>query len=599
MITRNYLCVLIFFAVTNVSLGIDLPDIYDMDRINSFVIGLNIRSAIDYNPGNKKLNDTEGNKEFKKILIDLTSLLEELNSIANSSEDNYWPNDFYKFIKTLEDYQVKVGYTESSLDLMTYIKQIENKHSAIDAVVRSLIFFRHNNYFSDFIHFCPYFIGFLDFIQNDHYDQSISSVYEDFLCALRTKMASENQHNFCGKTSSFRVGLFNFFRLVMTPFLKRYTMIRFAQIAGTRCQNRSVLSVPPGEFEEDFSNAIRLTKKLLDDVQYYTYRCDVKYFDRYNKDFYYYELEKMIQTIIIEERLMSVTGSCSHNCYLSQLTGPINRTECSSFQECQYITSGYTICKSDEKSSRRYEWFVGRNGEEFGDTDHRQCRGKLTTRDSYYSPSRIRDCDFCVCTCFANSLSKYQHINVISFREQVSDITENKIVVEVRFAKKDNVIHVQIKEGKGNPNGLITNSTWKPLETFKELYQPFRYVVKVNGTLRTLKLGVDYTRPESVNFNNLVARDGFAVTGVKFSGVADPGFNLLNNVRVQFQIRVTPYDYITVFFREEMIYNSPDIPLNSPKNFINSKTDQFIKFVMSDLKKDAGQSTIPFFNNNI
>ncbi|XP_074093615.1 uncharacterized protein LOC141523933 [Cotesia typhae] len=138
-------------------------------------------------------------------------------------------------------------------------------------------------------------------------------------------------------------------------------------------------------------------------------------------------------------------------------------------------------------------------------------------------------------------------------------------------------------------------------------------MVKINGTSRTLKLGVDYTRPESVNFDNLVAPDGFVVTGVKFKRVTDSSFNLqLKDVRVQLQIRVTPYDYITgklinlerTFWisgdskklREEMIYNSPDIPSNSPKNFIDSKTNQFIKFVMSDLKKDAGQSTIPFFD---
>lgn len=45
-----------------------------------------------------------------------------------------------------------------------------------------------------------------------------------------------------------------------------------------------------------------------------------------------------------------------------------------------------------------------------------------------------------------------------------------------------------------------------------------------------------------------------------------------------------------------MILTNPDNPLKSPANVIDSKKNQFIRFRNSDLKKDAGQTTVPFFD---
>lgn len=49
-------------------------------------------------------------------------------------------------------------------------------------------------------------------------------------------------------------------------------------------------------------------------------------------------------------------------------------------------------------------------------------------------------------------------------------------------------------------------------------------------------------------------------------------------------------------FRTELLLPSPDNPIKSPKNIPNLKGNQFVKFKVSDLKKDAGQSTVPFFD---
>lgn len=50
------------------------------------------------------------------------------------------------------------------------------------------------------------------------------------------------------------------------------------------------------------------------------------------------------------------------------------------------------------------------------------------------------------------------------------------------------------------------------------------------------------------------------------------------------------------FFRKELVLAEPDLPTKSSANKLDSETDQFVKFKASDLKKDVGQSTVPFFD---
>ncbi|XP_008559058.2 uncharacterized protein LOC103579442 [Microplitis demolitor] len=610
-----YFILILIFAFENVSTSsIDLAGIYDLNEINNFRFDMNIRTIYNHQWGNGTQDDDARNKVLKFILTDLTGILEELNLIASDSPDNYWSDNFYEFIKVLEEHQIKIGYRESFKDLTQYMRLIEKKRDAIDTVVRLVIFYRHKNYFKNFLNFCPYLSQLLEFVREDEDYRTISSLYENFLRALMKKMAREDQHNFCGKLSSFRVELFNYYRLVMVPHLKKYVINRFAKVVEAKCKNStSALLWGFEDLKENFVDAIKTTKETLNDITHYMYRCDVKYFSEYNKQFYYHELDKMIQTVIIEERFLSKTGSCSHNCNLNYISETINHTECAVFQDCQYITSGYHICQSDKTSSRRYEWFRDKNDVMYGVSNQQQCHGKMKYWNSYYSAAQVRDCDFCVCTCEINPWRDYQQITTISFRNQVTNISENMVVVGVRFAKKDNVIHVQIKEGKVNPYGRINKSRWKEVEDFYRVY-PDKYYVKIDDLyVKKLKLGVDFGKPEIVNFDDLIASEGYVVTGVRFRFAGDSFIKpKLDNGAIQLQIRITPLDFMGgklinhdqthwivpehKELREELVLNDPDKPSKSPGNTIISKTDRFVRFRASDLKKDAGQSTVPFFD---
>lgn len=53
----------------------------------------------------------------------------------------------------------------------------------------------------------------------------------------------------------------------------------------------------------------------------------------------------MIQAIIINEKDLSTTQSCSHNCDLELIGDTVNNTDCQQFRDCRYFAHNIDICK--------------------------------------------------------------------------------------------------------------------------------------------------------------------------------------------------------------------------------------------------------------
>ncbi|CAG5101283.1 Protein of unknown function [Cotesia congregata] len=79
----------------------------------------------------------------------------------------------------------------------------------------------------------------------------------------------------------------------------------------------------------------------------------------------------------------------------------------------------------------------------------------------------MRFCHYCILYLWnqAVALAPYV-ITAVSFRDQVSDIENNKAVAGLKFVKKDGMIHIQIVESEVLPHGQFENEVWKPLEEF-------------------------------------------------------------------------------------------------------------------------------------
>ncbi|KAG8035905.1 hypothetical protein G9C98_003031 [Cotesia typhae] len=366
-----------------------------------------------------------------------------------------------------------------------------------------------------------------------------------------------------------------------------------------------------GIYLNKFEKNLKITRDTIHFYKFIVYRCDANKFDEYNRE-WYYELEKMIQTVIVNEKDMSIVKSCSHNCDVCSMKYPINDRDCREFRDCHLIKGHLEVCKTYEKyNSRRFQWFKDSEGVVYGNQSL-PCYQKEYLR-SYYDGWKLRDCDYCMCTCVKKQEPGYHVVTAISFREQVSNIADNMVVMGVRFVRQDYMIHVQIKEGRLGLTKFNGYDPWKPLEDIGYDESTQKFFIK-DGNNTPMQLGLDYWHPESINLDDLVAPLGYAVTGVRFRLAEDSPDHQLKFDSIELQIRVSPMDFLSGRIldddertywispehkdqrRTELILSEPDLPTKSTKNLFDSSKGQFVKFQKSDLKKDAGQSTVPFFD---
>ncbi|XP_008548916.1 uncharacterized protein LOC106693059 [Microplitis demolitor] len=627
MFEKINLLFLIFFVLQNTVLSIELSGIYDIEAIEKFVDEIDNKAKNNYKLTNVSISYDEKSIIVKSILNDLTEYLKKLNTIASDSRyHNYWQINIYNFMKIYDDYQVKSGLSKWGISLAVNSIYIEVKREIIDKYVRALLFFQENYFFENYKNVRSYLLSVISFISEYYHSESIADFYHNFVSNFLIEMYyADNWLNFCGQKSSLNKELFDYYRLVMTPYIKIWTMNYFGEILKARCNNddsNNWMETARKKLIDTFTTNIKLTKKLImENNKQYMYQCDSGSIT--DGEFYknyiegkklYYELEKMVQAVIINEKDLTTSESCSYNCELSEIENTINFRNYRKFIECQYIASSFNICKSNQNSSRSYEWFNDSNGIIYGESNNKKCQNTIEYVDSYYNALKLHDCDYCVCICVKYPERKENVITAISFRDQVSNIKDDMVVVGVRFVKKDYMIHVQIKEGKLGVGEVGTLNRWNDLENFDydEKLEEYRVMVD-NSTTVGLTLGLDYGHPEILNFDDVMAPQGYVVTGVRFRFAgAELWSPNMKSGPIELQIRVSPFDYIKKKIidhhqthwmsaermdkRVELILTDPDKPTKSSKNIIDSKPGQFIKFRASDLRKDAAQSTVPFFD---
>lgn len=104
-----------------------------------------------------------------------------------------------------------------------------------------------------------------------------------------------------------------------------------------------------------------------------------------------------------------------------------------------------------------------------------------------------------------------------------------RVVTGLRFVKHNRIIHLQIQEGKLLPRGNIDLTTvhWVPVEDYK---------ITDKNTIN----GQDYHtltwEKRAVDLDDLVADDGYVVTGVRFKMIGS---------HLNFEIYITPFDFET------------------------------------------------------
>lgn len=175
----------------------------------------------------------------------------------------------------------------------------------------------------------------------------------------------------------------------------------------------------------------------------------------------------------------------------------------------------------------------------------------------------------------------------------------------MRFRKVNRIIHIQIQEGVLQQRGYVNASTvaWKPVSDYKLLD-------------RGIRNGVDYhtmtADKRAINLDTLNGLGNTVLTALRFKVYGrflslEAQFTEIDFVSGQLVNTDgglvgkywkandnTPYSGLER--RTEVILENPDIPTLSKKSEIDSKDNQYIKLTHSDIDKDVGQTTVPYFD---
>ncbi|CAD6208040.1 GSCOCG00010314001-RA-CDS [Cotesia congregata] len=195
-----------------------------------------------------------------------------------------------------------------------------------------------------------------------------------------------------------------------------------------------------------------------------------------------------------------------------------------------------------------------------------------------------------------------------------------RVVVGVKFVKKDLMIHAQIKEGQLLPYGGINSTKWKDLEAFDYSEENSRFYLvnpSADSKERVMTPGRDYGPAEKINLEDLVAPPGYLVTGVRFRFAWDSGVRpFRKHGTTQLEIQATKFDFVErklleksfwvppslltninfVDSRKYLELENPDDPNKAPEELQEVTPGKTVEFQASDFEKDAGHSTVPFFD---
>ncbi|XP_011558082.3 uncharacterized protein LOC105388803 isoform X2 [Plutella xylostella] len=315
----------------------------------------------------------------------------------------------------------------------------------------------------------------------------------------------------------------------------------------------------------------------------------------------YAEVTRLLQGYIENEVDMNPDGTCKENCAfytLAENHGCFRDLYCQRQQkcegrilECQYIDSDMWVCPAGRNSNRRYEWIEYENGRTLGHAG--TCMRGSTKVDSWWR--WLNHCSYCMCLCEDPAAVSERFF---SMREALANVTANKVVTGVRLVKLGRVFHLQVSQGSLGERGHVTPDGWVSVQAF----DPEDMGVKDTVDYHTLTY-----EKRAIDLDQLDSPEGHILTGVRFR---------MHGPHLHFEIRSTPFNYTTGRLsadksqwisndntdgaeipRSKLHLYRPDIPTRTHTPLpVDSKHDQYIEFVNTDLEADAAQSTVPFID---
>uniref|UniRef100_A0ABK9ND08 Uncharacterized protein n=1 Tax=Glossina morsitans morsitans TaxID=37546 RepID=A0ABK9ND08_GLOMM len=422
----------------------------------------------------------------------------------------------------------------------------------------------------------------------------------------RALVASKEER--CHDQQSTQQFLYSLYTDIALTELKGYTMMEFSwmmlRIYGKGNFTQESELMREG-YHQRTERTVRLLREVMNRADRIVWRCDPQ---TYKLGQTYEEVTRLIQGYIENEVDMNHNTECwrtcadyefakSEGCFKDKFCARQERCT-GHIHNCRYVDSDMFICQSGRGSVRRYEYVQYENGITFG--EETKCSRGTTQVDSWWR-YLFWHCTYCFCYCddiYSTKTDRY-----FNLRETLSDVAANKVVTGLRFTKQNRVFHLQIQEGELLPRGVInrTSLAWKPVEN----YTLYEKGVHNNRDYYTLSYGA-----RSIDLDDIVTDDNtFVVTGVRFR---------VMGAHLNLEARLTEFNFETgklvrpesnSFWksndntdvsgdrRAKIVLNEPDMPIRTKaKSIPDSRHNQYIEFGPSSMRKDAGQSTVPFID---
>ncbi|XP_014216345.1 uncharacterized protein LOC106645091 isoform X3 [Copidosoma floridanum] len=418
----------------------------------------------------------------------------------------------------------------------------------------------------------------------------------------------------CDTQQSPQQLLYNLYNTIALTEVKGYTMMQFSW-ALLKLYNIGNFTEETEQLKQQYairtSETLRAIKTAMAFAPRELWKCDPSV---HKRDVTYTELKQLFQGFIVNEVDLNSQGTCKENCgyySYSKVYGCFKNKFCArqrrcngKILNCQYVDSDMWVCPSARYSDRRYDSIEYENGVKYGSAD--KCLNP-TKVDSWWRWI-FWHCSYCMCTCDDHNANSERYFNL---RDVTSDVSKNMVVTGVRLKKVNQVVHIQIQEGRLMPHGNIdaTSVVWKPVDNY----------TIVDAGVRS---GIDYHtimwEKRAVDLDDLDAPEDHLMTGLRFR---------LVGAHLNLEIRVTPFNFSTgelagekslwhshdateasevydyngetrvTTKRTELKINDPDIPTRSSAQSVpDSKSNQFLLFTPTDLKKDVAQNTVPFID---
>ncbi|XP_015112371.1 uncharacterized protein LOC107038021 [Diachasma alloeum] len=452
----------------------------------------------------------------------------------------------------------------------------------------------------------------------------------DSLFLTMLKYERETELITCDEPISHQQAIYQIYYSVALTELRGFVMAAYAYGLRPKYENGKYTE-EVNSLEARFTMRSRdylvATKEAMKIASNRIRRCDPK--GGHKKGISFVEMDELFQTYIINEADIHPDDSCKETCgsigtqtYRRKTDSYVNynydRPCWGTIRDCRYGGGKMTVCDTRyvTNNSRRYYWFKEDDGTVSGDNSV-GCPGQTNWPKGWIRG--FYKCDYCICTCEADrKFSRGKR--AISFLPSRSDAVNNMVVTGVRVVQKEKMILIQVREGKLQPQGTILKGSdrWVPLPEFQyaQLGSAGGYYL-MRGAKKALQVqGRDFEffkgDKKTVNLDDVSGPPGHVVIGVRFQQAKDAKITKDNPIRLEVlavpfdfeEGKVTPSRWKPAKWigvednkkRTQVKFNEPDVPTKHGQNLPTLAPNLYVNFQASDLKKDAGQSTIPFWD---